>query len=1263
MKKILSILLSFLMVFGTVTCMFTMPTSAEEAATEVVTESLPSNLFTKTTTTTIRYDTANQYVHYYVKWSNPEQSNLSYIMMNQYHQLNFEVTASEDLGDGVIAYPVVMSGTSAKSDYAMNESVGIRYDVTEDYNVETVWNYVAKQTVVSGYEESINEETSEVTKTEISRTATTYNDATPTLEAGKTYRYTFIFKASVNCLNGIAIRIKGLSDLEAGSVTVSNPYVFNLHNTDWYNFVWAGANHVRYMVEEDGNVYQRIYGYRDAGEAMDATKRVTSALNARVGGDYYDFYFEAGNTYKLNYKLRLVTPTSIAVPKTMPSQNIYETRTLNYDDAYANILNASDTEKLWSQTAEEGKQVDYIDGKNPYAFDWNNTSSNSYIRRKNGTKFVHFAYTNPETGTSIWSEDNNTTSGIARDIMNNSKVKAATGSWMDAVFSVSAFGQTIEECATKANKSYMRYSYDSSAKTWGSCNSTYKNYYVPASDNAYVAFAMAYLYKGVVYDFDAFEVTSDLINVVEYKNPAGEVIELPENEAPAIVRKNALTGEMALINYDTDAFTFEGWYVNGELVSTDDVINVADTSSVKAVIVYNNISGNGSFEQYTTPGVLNQYVSTTGGTKNYTVKTGEFADNEWALWDSWAKADAAETADFLAQYPYITTIGGLNTSVNNYNVQIAIGTLQTDAAEIGNTSLKTTVSPYRGNAMLMLKAYSRQAVTKVSGLQAGKTYNVSFMTWSPTSHDYIDRAFAANSPKHLDKISTGNDYKVDGVVVNDYLGGVSITPSDDMVGNWKKVTYTFLATDSFAYLAFGAYNISNAISPSYIDDLVVTEYDCKGNHTYDDLADTTCNLCGEAREYVTEWNFDDESLENYTYSAATVKFVDAEGQPNKIGGKYLEYTSTGWGGMAFNFMYEQGYKYTISYDFKIFSYGTGSGNKPNPNGIDHNLNKFDDGKYGNDGTTWGMMDESYGNGAQTEAVRKAAAAALNPATDNLITRYWENGQTYQKVTCFSHAGMGENNYVGRISKDGAYIDAMFSLHGGEIWDEWQHTVIEVGTNNDYEGLVEYGIRPNDAGWVVGIDNFKVERVSTAIIDEADTATVGTKAYNIRAKTTDQKQGLRFKSTIDLDSLNLADGAKIVEYGTLAMKAELLNQGFNLVRQAAKDKALAGRVVAGVAYNEADGTDIRYAIDETNQVLTYTGVLTGISVESYDVDFAVRGYAVVEFADGTRTTVYDEVQTLSVYYAAVNIVETSKNESDKAVAQKVIDTYDTYVNAN
>ena len=126
-----------------------------------------------------------------------------------------------------------------------------------------------------------------------------------------------------------------------------------------------------------------------------------------------------------------------------------------------------------------------------------------------------------------------------------------------------------------------------------------------------------------------------------------------------------------------------------------------------------------------------------------------------------------------------------------------------------------------------------------------------------------------------------------------------------------------------------------------------------------------------------------------------------------------------------------------------------------------------------------------------------------------------------------------------------------------------------------------------------------------------------------------------------------------------MKKTFADQGYFLRREAATDINAGGKAVAGVAYSSDNGIDVRYALDEATNTLTYTGVLTGIGVKNYDVDFVVRGYAIVETADGKRITVYDDQVTLSVYDAAVQIVAENANASDVAIAQTVIDTYDAY----
>ena len=225
-------------------------------------------------------------------------------------------------------------------------------------------------------------------------------------------------------------------------------------------------------------------------------------------------------------------------------------------------------------------------------------------------------------------------------------------------------------------------------------------------------------------------------------------------------------------------------------------------------------------------------------------------------------------------------------------------------------------------------------------------------------------------------------------------------------------------------------------------------------------------------------------------------------------------------------------------------------------------------------------------------------------------------------------------------------------HSSATIGPWEH--YEYDFTSATNGEVTVKLLASNSGWQVGIDNIKVEMVSNANLENLKTITEGTYAFNIRAESGEKQQGLRFKSKIDFNELNLTEGAKIVEYGTLVTvatnKAKLKLENV--------DKT---NVLAGVAFDADTGTDIRYSFDNDTGILVYTGVITGITPENYDKELAVCGYTVVETVSGARFTLYDydgidDICEISVLAAAEQIVAESQSEDDKAAAQKVINDY-------
>ena len=172
-----------------------------------------------------------------------------------------------------------------------------------------------------------------------------------------------------------------------------------------------------------------------------------------------------------------------------------------------------------------------------------------------------------------------------------------------------------------------------------------------------------------------------------------------------------------------------------------------------------------------------------------------------------------------------------------------------------------------------------------------------------------------------------------------------------------------------------------------------------------------------------------------------------------------------------------------------------------------------------------------------------------------------------------------------------------------------------------------------------IDGFVLYAHSDAVENAANSI-----SYKGTAIRTTGVQGLRFKNRISLDALTHSGNyAKVVEYGTLAIKAEYKKGEITVENltdgkyEYTKSSGTVGcRLKCGVAYKAEDGTDVVYAADIYNK--DFTGVLTGITEENYTSDYVTRAYAKVQFADGTYTYVYGDEQVASVSAVAKYIVE-------------------------
>ena len=132
-----------------------------------------------------------------------------------------------------------------------------------------------------------------------------------------------------------------------------------------------------------------------------------------------------------------------------------------------------------------------------------------------------------------------------------------------------------------------------------------------------------------------------------------------------------------------------------------------------------------------------------------------------------------------------------------------------------------------------------------------------------------------------------------------------------------------------------------------------------------------------------------------------------------------------------------------------------------------------------------------------------------------------------------------------------------------------------------------------------------------------------------------KSGIRFKTGISADlrsrlTASGVNGYTLKEYGTLVM---------NNANRSSYPMVLGGeKVLSGMAYGvNASGVledNIYETIDGRHR---YTSVLVGLPVDQYKVEYAFRGYAILE-KDGKSITVYGPVVAKSIYSLADQLLK-------------------------
>jgi len=131
-----------------------------------------------------------------------------------------------------------------------------------------------------------------------------------------------------------------------------------------------------------------------------------------------------------------------------------------------------------------------------------------------------------------------------------------------------------------------------------------------------------------------------------------------------------------------------------------------------------------------------------------------------------------------------------------------------------------------------------------------------------------------------------------------------------------------------------------------------------------------------------------------------------------------------------------------------------------------------------------------------------------------------------------------------------------------------------------------------------------------------------------------RSGIRFKTGVDAGLREKllsegVDGYRLKEYGTLVMN-HANKDTYPMIKGGEK-------VLAGVSYGVGDDGALTDKIYETvSERHRYTSVLVGLPADQYKVEYAFRGYMILE-KDGREKIVYGPVVARSIYSLAEQVL--------------------------
>lgn len=364
------------------------------------------------------------------------------------------------------------------------------------------------------------------------------------------------------------------------------------------------------------------------------------------------------------------------------------------------------------------------------------------------------------------------------------------------------------------------------------------------------------------------------------------------NDTKTVITENGDGTNTVTVTYDSmeGINQFLGWYKDGTLLEkgvnyTYDPAEI-DISTVTAKLLCRNVlSGAAGFESYANETNMRVDPAATGVAPY---------DDKWGL-----SSGSYETENIGF---YIRTSGERNTTYFTdvgYNRETG-----TYYAQNAMKTAKYLATPHSGDSMLEVSACYRAFVRKLDGLKANTEYTLSFYVLNPDEYNFLTSAAVLDT--HLEKNSylnvMSNRYveKIAGEKLRGFyeeprvepLWETNVTMKDTAsVRNWKKISFTFNTGDNpdsmYLYLTTRTRNQWWNRCAIYLDDLVC--YENLLPNAGNAIRATSATL-PQALRY--KFKIDNDlltSYEGYTFKKLgllATTTANLAGEPLVVGGKY-----------------------------------------------------------------------------------------------------------------------------------------------------------------------------------------------------------------------------------------------------------------------------------------------------------------------------------------------------------------------------------------